>query len=76
MSDQDPYILPSFNGTCSIPGMVHFHWSSLQQDNRISVGFALGSKVTSILVGCPLASSSTYAFPRYDGTGCSQHHSM
>ena len=28
---------PLFDGTCSIPGRVHFSWFGLQQDNRILV---------------------------------------
>lgn len=35
MPDQDPYFCPTFNGVCSILGIVCFNRSSLQQDNAI-----------------------------------------
>lgn len=33
--NQDPHLLTSVNGVCSVPGIVHFKRSGLQQDNRI-----------------------------------------
>lgn len=38
ITDQAPHLLSSFNSADSIPSIMYFHMSSLQQDNRISVG--------------------------------------
>ena len=35
MPYQDPHVLPSFDGVCSIPGIVHFHRYDFQQNNKI-----------------------------------------
>lgn len=73
MPDQDPHLLCSFNGACSILGGMCFSRSSLQQDNRIpreieSFLFTQGCKVTHPSQwNVPLQILVDNAFDRCDG---------
>lgn len=79
--DQDFHLLPSFNGVCFIPCIVHFNKSSLQMDKGIPVEIEWLplTQVYSVshlswwnvLLQIPVDN----AFPRCDGSWCSQWHS-
>ena len=50
MPNQDPIYSPSFNGARSMPGIVYFERSSLQQNNVIPVEIGTKSYLPAVLL--------------------------